>query len=126
MSGLPASYNILIYQGQTLNLTFLWTTGTCGCGTGVPVGQTPTAVDLTGYTATMQFRAWAGGTLLIDVSQYLTLGGIAGTIALSIPDTVTEAFTWWQGVYDLFLYSSSNVATPLIAGAVTVTASVST
>lgn len=126
MNGLPATYNISIYQGQTLNLTFVWTTGTCNCYTGVPVGQTSAAVNLTGYTATMQFRAFPGGTLLIDVSTYITLGGTAGTIALSIPATVTETFTWWNAVYDLFLTSSSGVATALLAGNVAVTASVST
>jgi hypothetical protein len=128
MSGLPAAYNIMIYQGQTLSLTFVWTTGTCGCTypPTIPVGQIQTPVDLTGYTATMQFRAYAGGTLLIDVSQYITLGGTAGTIALLIPDNVTESFTWFAGFYDLFLTSSSQFATPLIAGTVTVTPSVST
>jgi len=126
MSGLPANYNIAIYQGQTLNLTFVWTTGACSCETGVPVGQTPTAVDLTGYTAVMQFCAWAGGTLLYDASADLTLGGTAGTIQLFIPATVTEGFTWWNAVYDLFLTSSQGVATALIAGNVAVTASVST
>ncbi len=120
---LPANYPLAIYQGQTLNLTFVWTAGICGCGT---VGSAPSPVDLTGYTALMQFRASPlGGTLYYDASSNITLGGTAGTIALLIPAATTEAFTWFQGVYDLFLTSSSGVATPLIAGQVTITPSVS-
>lgn len=120
----PGNYNIFIYQGQTYIQTYIWNAGNCcGCST---VGASSSPVDLVGYTATMQFRRWAGGTLLIDVSPYITLGGVAGTIALDIPASITEGFTWFNGVYDLLLTDSSGNVTPLLAGTVTVTASVST
>ena len=120
---LPANYPFAIYQGQTFNKVITWTAGACGCGT---AGASPSPVDLTGYTALMQFRASPlGGTLYYDASSNITLGGVAGTISLSIPAATTEAFTWFQGVYDLFLTSSQGVATPLLAGTVSVTPSVS-
>jgi hypothetical protein len=121
----PGAYNIGIYQGQTLILTFIWTAGGC-CGMGT-AGATATPVDLTGYTATMQFRPFAGSpTLYYDASSNIVLGGTAGTILLTIPAATTETFTWFQGVYDLLMTDSSGVVTPLLAGQVVITSSVST
>jgi hypothetical protein len=119
----PGAYNICIYQGATLSQVFLWTAGAGCCP--APVGAGPQAVDITGYAATMQFRTYYGGPLLYDATPNLVLGGVAGTITLSIPALVTETFTWWQGVYDLLLTSSQGVVTPLLAGTVMVTPSIS-
>ena len=116
------TYNICISQYATLTTTFLWTTGGCGCGT---VGSSSEPVDLTGYTALMQFCQFPGGTLLYDASSDITLGGTAGTIALVIPASATAGFTWTQAVYDLLLTSSSGVATRLLEGTVTVSTGVS-
>jgi hypothetical protein len=126
MTTTPGTYNIQIYQGQTLSLAFIWSTGSCcGCGT---VGSSENLVDLTGYTATMQIRQFASQSapLLYDASSSLVLGGTAGSIVLTIADTVTNGFTWFSGVYDLFLYAPDGVATALLAGQVSVTSSVST
>jgi hypothetical protein len=118
------AYNICIYQGQTYSKTFIWSAGTC-CGAGT-VGATPIPVDLTGYTANLQIRPFAGSTtLLYDASTNIVLGGVTGTIVLTIPSIVTETFTWPNGVYDLFLTDSSGNVTPLLAGMVTVTPAVS-
>lgn len=128
MSTTPGAYNIGIYQNATLNLVFIWSTGgACCTGTTTPpVGQAPTLVNLTGYTATMQFRNYYTGPLLFDASSYITLGGVAGTITLDIPASVTSAFTWLSAVYDLLLTDSSGNVTPLLAGNVTVTPGIST
>jgi hypothetical protein len=118
------AFNLCINQGATVSLVFIWTTGPCcGCGT---VGATPQAVDITGYTAAMQFRNYYGGTLLYDASGDLVLGGIYGTITLSIPASATASFGWYQGVYDLLLTSSQGVATRLLAGNVCVSPQVTT
>jgi hypothetical protein len=120
----PGTYNLEIYQGQTVSLEFIWSAGTCGCGT---VGATPEPVDITGYTAIMQFKAFPlSPTVLYDASPDLSLGGVDGTITLTIPASATEGFTWWTAVYDLQLISPTGVNTPLLAGSVTVTPSVST
>ncbi len=125
MSFLPGAYNLQIYQNATYILPLIWSTGNCACMGTVGVSASP--VDLTGYTATMQFRAYApGGTLYFDASSEIVLGGVSGTITLTIPDTVTATFSWPSAVYDLILTSSSNVAVALLSGAVTVTPGVST
>lgn len=126
MSTTPGAYNIGIYQNATLNLVFIWSTGVCCTTSPPPVGQSPTPVDLTGYTATMQFRTFYTGPLLFDASSDITLGGVAGTITLTIPATITSTFTWGTGVYDLLMTDSSGNVTPLLAGNVTVTPGIST
>ena len=116
------TYNLCINQGATFTRVFVWIAGQCGCGT---VGTSSGPVDLTGYTAALQIRAYPLATaILYDASANLTLGGIAGTITLVIPAANTETFTWWQGVYDLLLTDSSGNATRLLAGAVTVSPAV--
>jgi hypothetical protein len=120
----PGAYNLCIYQGATVSQVFLWTAGAGCCPP--PVGASPNAVDLTGYTAVMQFRNYYGGPLLYDASSDLVLGGVAGTITLTIPAATTETFTWYQAVYDLLLTSSQGVTTPLLAGTVMIQPSVST
>lgn len=122
---MPGIFNITIYQNATLSLVFVWTAGVCCCqGT---QGATAQPVDITGYTAVLQMRnyAGAGSTLLYDASSNLVLGGTAGTITLTIPAGTTGGFGWYSGVYDLILTSSQGVATPLLTGTVTVTTSVS-
>lgn len=115
-------YPLCINQGATFTRVFVWIAGQCGCGT---VGASSGPVDLTGYTAALQIRAYPLATaILYDASANLTLGGTAGTITLVIPAANTETFTWWQGVYDLLLTDSSGNATRLLAGAVTVSPAV--
>ena len=121
----PGNFNLSIYQGQTFNLTFIWSTTNC-CGPNPPVGATTGPVDLTGYTATLQICQYAGGNLLYDASADLTLGGVNGTIDLSIPSSATEGFNWWNAVYDLMVADSSGNVTSLLTGKVKVTPSVST
>lgn len=112
-------YNLCINQGATFTKVFTWLAGTC-CGQGT-AGAQPQPVDLTGYTAAMQIRAYPlSSTILFDASGDLVLGGTAGTITLSIAASVTETFTWWNGVYDLLLTSPAGVVTRLLQGSVTV------
>jgi hypothetical protein len=119
MSTGTGTYNFQINQFATFEKVFIWTAGMCGCGT---VGASSGPVDLTGYTAALQIRPFSlSTTILYDASSNITLGGTAGTITLDIPATSTALFTWWNGVYDLLLTSSSGVATRLLMGSVTVT-----
>ncbi len=112
-------YNLCINQGATFKRTFIWTVGTCCCGT---VGSAPGPVDLTGYTAMMQIRAYVNPTapLYYDATPVLTLGTTDGSITLDIPAADTETFTWWNGFYDLLLTDSSGNVTRLLQGTVTV------
>ena len=71
-------------------------------------------VDLTGYTAEMQIRAYKGATaslLTLNTSNgYLALGGAAGTITIDIPGDITEALDFNWARYDLELYPAGVVA----------------
>jgi hypothetical protein len=113
------TYNLHINQFATFMRVFIWTAGMCGCGT---VGATSGPADLTGYSANLQIRPFAlSTTVLFDASADIVLGGVSGTITLTIPATSTAAFTWWNGVYDLLLTSAAGVVTRLLQGSVTVT-----
>lgn len=121
----PGNYSLCFYQGGTLSLTFIWSAGNC-CGQGT-IGAGPQPVDLTGYTATLQIRAYKSlsAPLYYDASTNITLGGVLGTIVLVIPSTVTETFSWYTGWYDLLLTDSSGNVTPLLSGQANVNQAVS-
>lgn len=113
------TYSLCINQYATYEKVFIWIAGTCGCGT---VGATSGPVDLTGYTANMQFRSNPlSTTILYDASSDITLGTTNGTITLTIPASATTTFTWWSALYDLILTDSSGNVTRLLQGSVTVT-----
>jgi hypothetical protein len=120
------TYNLSIDQGATYERTFVWKAGVCvGQGT---VGAVPIPVDLTGYTAELQIRSYNMPTapLLYDATPDIVLGGVNGTIQLTIDATDTVAMTWYSGFYDLKLTDSSGVVTRLLKGKVTISPAVST
>jgi hypothetical protein len=111
-----AQWNIGADQGATFSETFTWLQAD---------QQTP--VNLTGFSADMQVRTEAGGTLLAEFSTSgasISLGGSAGTITLSASATTTAGWTWDGGYYDLHLTSGAGVVTTLLAGLFTVTPAV--
>lgn len=105
MSG---SYEIEIEQGSTFTLELLWK------------DPSNTPIDLTGWTASMHCRAHISSTTpfltLTTENGYITLGGTAGTITLSVPAPIIAAITDTGGVYDLLLTSSGGVVTKLLSG----------
>lgn len=85
--------------------------------------------DLAGYTARMQVKTKAGGTVLLELTT--ENGGIAlddalKTITLTVTATATAALAWTKGVYDLELVSASGVVTAVLSGAVTVQPEITT
>jgi hypothetical protein len=120
-------YPLCIQQGATYSRIFTWLQdGSCGCG--LPVGANgPLPVNLTGYSASMQIRPYAlSTTIFYDASSDIVLGGLFGTITLTIDATDTEGFTWWQGVYDLLMTSAGGQVTRLLSGTVTISPGVTT
>lgn len=113
------TYDLCVNQGATYTRTFTSElNGCCGCDT---AGASPEPVDLTGYTANMQIRAFPlSPSVLYDASADIVLGGTAGTITLTISAADAETFTWWTGVYDLILTSPTSVVTRVLQGTVTV------
>lgn len=117
-------YNLCIDQGATFTRIFVWFAPSCCPGT---VGSTLRPVDITGYTARMQFRPYPlSTTVLYDASGDLVLGGVAGSVYLTIPAAVTAGFTWFTGVYDLLLTASNGYSTRLLSGQVNVSPQIST
>lgn len=106
-------YDLEIKQGATLSLTATWR------------DSSGTAVNLTGYTARMQVRSAYEATstiLSLTSGSGITLGGAAGTIAITASANATAALTApWSGVWDLELVSGGGEVTRLMEGAVTVT-----
>lgn len=103
--------NLVIEQGTTFNPVLTYSDS----------GNNP--IDLTGFTARMQIRASRTAAAFIHElttgNGGITLGGVAGTIALLISDTDTAAFTFKTAVYDLELISAGGIVTRLLEGSVT-------
>lgn len=113
-TGYPGILDLMVAQGGTYRRTFTWTVDT------VPV-------DLTGFTATLTIRsAPSADTAVATVTSGsgLTLGGVAGTVAVLITDTVTAAIHPGTYVWDLFLVSGGGETTPLLTGNFIVSAAV--
>lgn len=103
-------YNIKVEQGATFILDFT-----------IKTGSTPW--NLTGYSARMQVRTSvnASTTLLsITNSNYITLGGSAGTVAISVPASMTDDLIAGRHVYDFELVSSGGQVWRVLEGKFTV------
>lgn len=96
-----------VYRGETLQRVFTYK------------DSDGVAVDLTGYSASMQVRkSLADGVALelSTVNSRITLGGAAGTVTLLVSATDTATIDVGQYFYDLELTSGSSVVTRLIEG----------
>lgn len=104
-------YNIIIEQGATFRLPLTWKSSD-----GAPY-------DLTGYTARMQVRQYKeAGTALVNLTTEnggIALGGIAGTVVVTISATTTATLPACEGVYDLELINGSTI-TRLLEGKATI------
>lgn len=80
---LPEKNQLVIEQGQKFAVVFTLYTD-----------NPPTSeLDLTGYTARMKVtkdNAYGDSQLDISTDDYITLGGAAGTITVSVPASVTS------------------------------------
>ena len=110
---MSAKYNIVCDQATTFALDFTIQTGN-------------TLWNLTGYTATMTIRPFVGSnttTLVLTNGSGITLGGAAGTVAISISSAVTADLNPSRYSYD-FVLNSGSVVTRLLEGKFIVTAGV--
>lgn len=112
-----AQYDFDLEQGATFDYTLTW------------VDQQNTPVNLTGYTARMQFRPGTpdNPTVALELTSPvsggvgITLGGAAGTIRLQATAALTAALTAVPHSYDLELTDGAGVVTRLIRGIANVT-----
>lgn len=116
MSILPAKHSFVIWRGGTWRKSL---TLYDGDSTASPLR------DLTGYTASLRLEALDGTSLftLTTVSSangVLTLGGVAGTIIILIPASVTAAFAWQNARYELQLIDAATEVSPILWGGLTV------
>lgn len=113
---MAAQYDFVCDQGATFSRSLTWQDST-----GSPI-------NLTTYTARMQVRATvesaAAAISLTTENSRITLGGVAGTITLTISATDTAALTAGEYVYDLELVAASGTVTRLIQGCFTIDAEV--
>ena len=81
-------------------------------------------MDLTGYTARMQFRSSVGSTTVLASATTedgrIALGGALGTVDIEFSEADTAAFDFVSAVYDLELESASGFVTRLLEGGVEV------
>lgn len=102
--GYPALLNLYAQTNQTFNKVLTWS-----------ISGTP--VNLTGYTAEMDIK-WRGGTtpiVALSTGSGITLGGSAGTIAITVSASTMATLEEGTYEYDLVLISGS-VKTPLVRG----------
>jgi len=111
---LSAKYNLVCEQATTFNFVFT-----------IKNGSTPW--NLTGYTATMTVRPFVGASTTTVVATTangrITLGGIAGSVTVSIDATTTGAIAAGRYAYDLVLTSGATV-TRILEGKFVVTGAV--
>lgn len=105
------TYNLTIEAGATFTKVFTW--------------NSPTAVNLTGYTARAHIRGHieAAGAALLELTTEnarIVLGGVAGTITLKLTAAETAALTWTSGAWDLEMISGPGIVTRLLEGVATV------
>jgi hypothetical protein len=105
-----AQYDFFVEQGATFQKIITWK------------APNNTPINLSGYTARMQFRRAVRSTDVLYSANtengMITLGGAAGTISITIPASETEGFGFRRAVYDLEVESSGGVVTRLIEGSV--------
>lgn len=108
---MAATFPLIIEQGATFSRTWVWRSAN------------KKAINLTGYTAKLQVRDKAGGTMLFELSTEngrITIVPLTGTITLTISDEDTQAISFLKGVYDLVLSAPDGTKVRLLSGSVTV------
>lgn len=106
------TYHITIEQGSNFELVITWK------------DEDGELIDLTGYTARMQVRReFSDSSAMLSLTTEngrITLGGVLGTITISVPASVTSTLSWQgKALYDLELVSSGGQVTRLLKGKVT-------
>lgn len=83
---------------------------------------TESVLDLTGYTGAAQMRKHYSSANATSFS--VSLGGVHGTVALSMNSTTTTSLPPGRYVYDVELTDGSNNISRIIEGIITVTPNV--
>jgi len=101
------TYNISAEQGSTYSLTITYT------------DDAGSPVNLTGYTARMHVRRFAGSQnpyIVLTNTGGLSITANSGTIGMTIAPSALSAVPAGKYVYDLEVESGAGVVEKLIAG----------
>lgn len=112
MTVAPGILNLTFPQGATWDLSLTWTDASAS------------PISLANYSARMQVRLShqsASIVLSLMSGNGLTLGGVAGTIDMSVAASVTTTIPANTYVYDLEVQSDSGVVSRVVEGSFTVT-----
>jgi len=110
----PGTYSFTLYQGADWDRTFT-------------ISQGGSALNLTGYSASMQIREAADSTaylLSLTSGSGITLGGTAGTVGVAITSAQSSAIAPGSYAYDLELVAGAGSVTRLLQGSVNVSGNV--
>jgi hypothetical protein len=106
------TFNILCEQGADFRLQLTWR----------EPDQTP--INVSGFSAKMQVRTAKGASTaaatLSTSSGTIVLGGVNGTILLTMPASETGSLVPGAYIYDIELTDPSGVVTRLMQGSFTV------
>lgn len=115
-----ARYDVTIDQGATFFAGFVWSLPGVVGESGVSVGD---PVDLSGCSARMQIRAGYGKPVLVEVTTEtageIELGGVNGSIHVTIPAGKTDLLVVRRAKYDLEVVRGGQVVR-VLAGSVAV------
>ncbi len=106
----PASLDLTIYKGSTFVKSIQWKTG-----------DPAVAVDLTGCTARMQVRKSPCDSVILESlttenSKIVITEPLNGKLEIRISASVSSAYTFVSGVYDLELVFTNGTVTRIIEG----------
>lgn len=99
-------YDITIDAGGDFDIRFYWK------------DDSDTPIDLTTYSVKMKMKEKYSSSTEIDLTSYVTLGGINGTIDINIPASKTVEITYIAGVYDLEITNTLGATYKLLRGKV--------
>lgn len=108
--------DLLIEQGATFTLSFVWSEQN-------PDGTAGAPHNLTGWDARMQIRKTQGSAPLISATKTsgeFTIDGPAGKVSLKLTDEQTDTLTTKSALYDIELESPGGDVYRLLQGKVTV------
>jgi hypothetical protein len=113
--GEVAEQDIVIAQGSKFEMTVVVTEG------GV-------VKNITGWSARMQIRPARGSSTLYDdfssPADSLTISGVDGQVLVDIPGSITAAYDWTNGAYDIKLTDTGGEPHRIVEGTVKVDHSV--
>ena len=111
-------YNITINQYASYRLYYTWKTG----------GEVQTPINNTGYKVLMQVRPNVDSPAIFEATTTkgkFVLGGLSGTVTLTMSDEDTGKLKPVNGIYDILMISPTNFVSRIMEGSFTVRPGVS-